>query len=223
MRVLLAEDEKRMAAAIVALLKQEKYDVDHMTDGASALLALESNMYDIAILDVMMPKMSGFEVSRKARSKGITIPILMLTAKSQLDDKVEGLDNGADDYLTKPFQTAELLARLRALGRSSSFQENALRFGDLSLDATAAILTCETSGQNVRLSEKELRILEYMIGNHGHIMTRDQLAIKIWGFESDAEYNNVEVYMSFTRKKLAFIGSTVEIKAVRGLGYELRD
>ena len=224
MRVLLAEDEKRMAAAIVTLLKQEKYDVDHMTDGASALLALESNMYDIAILDVMMPKMSGFEVSRKARSKGITIPILMLTAKSQLDDKVEGLDNGADHYLTKPFQTAELLARLRALGRrSSSFQENALRFGDLSLDATTAILTCETSGQNVRLSEKELRILEYMIGNHGHIMTRDQLAIKIWGFESDAEYNNVEVYMSFTRKKLAFIDSTVEIKAVRGLGYELRD
>ena len=223
-RVLLAEDEKRMAAAIVALLKQEKYDVDHMTDGASALLALESNMYDIAILDVMMPKMSGFEVSRKARSKGITIPILMLTAKSQLDDKVEGLDNGADDYLTKPFQTAELLARLRALGRrSSSFQENVLHFGDLSLDATTAILTCETSGQNVRLSEKELRILEYMIGNHGRIMTRDQLAIKIWGFESDAEYNNVEVYMSFTRKKLAFIGSTVEIKAVRGLGYELRD
>ena len=223
-RVLLAEDEKRMAAAIVALLKQEKYDVDHMTDGASALLALESNMYDIAILDVMMPKMSGFEVSRKARSKGITIPILMLTAKSQLDDKVEGLDNGADDYLTKPFQTAELLARLRALGRrSSSFQENVLHFGDLSLDATTAILTCETSGQNVRLSEKELRILEYMIGNHGHIMTRDQLAIKIWGCESGAEYNNVEVYMSFTRKKLAFIGSTVEIKAVRGLGYELRD
>ena len=117
MRVLLAEDEKRMAAAIVALLKQEKYDVDHMADGVSALLALESNMYDIAILDVMMPKMSGFEVSRKARSKGITIPILMLTAKSQLDDKVEGLDNGADDYLTKPFHTAELLARLRALGR----------------------------------------------------------------------------------------------------------
>ena len=123
MRVLLAEDEKRMAAAIVALLKQEKYDVDHMTDGASALLALESNMYDIAILDVMMPKMSGFKVSRKARSKGITIPILMLTAKSQLDDKVEGLDNGADDYLTKPFQTAELLARLRALGKRRRVQQ----------------------------------------------------------------------------------------------------
>lgn len=132
MRVLLAEDEKRMAAAIVALLKQEKYDVDHMADGVSALLALESNMYDIAILDVMMPKMNGFEVSRKARSRGITIPILMLTAKSQL-------------------------------------------------------------------------------------------AVKIWGFESDAEYNNVEVYMSFTRKKLAFVGSKVEIKAVRGLGYELRE
>ena len=224
MRLLLAEDELDLSRALVRILKANHYEVDAVYDGRDALDYLETGVYDGAILDVMMPKMSGFEVSRKARSKGITIPILMLTAKSQLDDKVEGLDNGADDYLTKPFQTAELLARLRALGRrSSSFQENVLRFGDLSLDTTTAILTCETSGQNVRLSEKELRILEYMIGNHGHIMTRDQLAIKIWGFESDAEYNNVEVYMSFTRKKLTFIGSTVEIKAVRGLGYELRD
>ena len=148
----------------------------------------------------------------------------MLTAKSQLDDKVEGLDNGADDYLTKPFHTAELLARLRALGRrSSSFQDSILHFGDLSLDTSTATLTCNSSRQSVRLSEKELRILEYMIRSHGRIMTRDQLAIKIWGFESDAEYNNVEVYMSFTRKKLAFVGSKVEIKAVRGLGYELRE
>lgn len=224
MRILLAEDEKRMAAALVALLRQEKYDVDHMDDGASALIALESGVYDIAILDVMMPEMNGFEVARRTRNKGVNTKILMLTAKSQLDDKVEGLDSGADDYLTKPFQTKELLARLRALSRRSAvFQDGSLCYGDLSLDTTTATLTCEGTAQSVRLSEKELRILEYMFGNQGQILTREQLAIKIWGFENEAEYNNVEVYMSFTRKKLAFVGSKVEIKAVRGLGYELRE
>ena len=223
MRILLAEDEKRMAAALVALLKQEKYDVDHMPDGASALEALESGIYDIAVLDVMMPEMNGFEVARRARNRGIKTPILMLTAKSQLDDKVTGLDSGADDYLTKPFQTKELMARLRALGRrNASFQEGSLHFGDLVLDTASAALTCETTGQSVRLSEKELRILEYIFSNQGQIMSREQLAVKIWGFEDEAEYNNVEVYMSFTRKKLAFVGTKVEIKAIRGLGYELR-
>ena len=223
MRVLLAEDEKRMAAALAALLKQEKYDVDHVSDGEAALAALESGVYDIAVLDVMMPEMNGFDVARHARSGGVKTPILMLTAKSGLDDKVEGLDSGADDYLTKPFQTKELLARIRALGRrSASFQDGSLRYGDLSLDIPKAVLTCASTGQSVRLSEKELRILEYMFGNQGQIMTREQLALKIWGFENEAEYNNVEVYMSFTRKKLAFVGSNVEIKAVRGLGYELR-
>ena len=120
MRILLAEDEKRMAAALAALLKQEKFDVDHVEDGASALTALESGVYDIAVLDVMMPEMNGFEVAKNARNHGVKTPILMLTARSQLDDKVTGLDSGADDYLTKPFQTKELLARLRALGRRSS-------------------------------------------------------------------------------------------------------
>ena len=223
MRILLAEDEKRMAAALVALLKQEKYDVDHVKDGASALTALESGVYEISVLDVMMPELNGFEAARRARSGGVKTPILMLTAKSQLEDKVNGLDSGADDYLTKPFQTKELLARLRALGRrSASFQDGNLHFGDLTLDTSKATLNCEQTGQNVRLSEKELRILEYMFSNQGQIMTREQLAVKIWGFDNEAEYNNVEVYMSFTRKKLAFVGSNVEIKAVRGLGYELR-
>ena len=223
MRILLAEDEKRMAAALVALLRQEKYDVDHVEDGASALEALESGAYDMAVLDVMMPEMNGFEAARRARSSGVKTPILMLTAKGQLEDKITGLDSGADDYLTKPFQTQELLARLRALSRrSSSFRDGSLRFGDLSLDTSRATLTCDTTGQSVRLSEKEMRILEYMFSNQGQIMTREQLAVKIWGFEDEAEYNNVEVYMSFTRKKLAFVGSGVEIKAVRGLGYELR-
>ena len=224
MRILLAEDEKRMAAALTALLKQEKYDVDHVADGASALAALESGIYDIAVLDVMMPEMNGFEAARRARAKGVKTPILMLTAKSELDDKITGLDAGADDYLTKPFQTKELLARLRALGRrSASFQDGSLHYGDLSLDTAKATLLCTSTGQSVRLSEKELRILEYMFAGKGQILTREQLAVKIWGYESDAEYNNVEVYMSFTRKKLAFVGSNVEIKAVRGLGYALRE
>ena len=224
MRVLLAEDEKRMAAALVAILKQEKYDVDHFADGESALAALESDVYDIAVLDVMMPLMNGFDVARSARGKGIKTPILMLTAKSQVEDKVNGLDSGADDYLTKPFNTKELLARLRALGRrNQDVRDGELRYGDISLNVPTATLSCQTTGQSIRLGEKELRIMEYMLSNRGQIMTREQLAVKIWGFDSESEYNNVEVYMSFTRKKLAFVGSKVEIKAVRGLGYELRE
>ena len=226
MRILLAEDEKRMASALVAILKQEKYDVDHVPDGESALAALESNIYDIAVLDVMMPYLNGFDVARKARSAGISTPILMLTAKSQVDDKVQGLDSGADDYLTKPFETKELLARLRALIRRKTnpdIRDGELCFGDLTLNVPTATLSCTATGRSIRLGEKELKILEYMMTNRNQIITREQLAVKIWGFENEAEYNNVEVYMSFTRKKLTFVGSTVEIKAVRGLGYELRD
>ena len=224
MRILLAEDETHMAAALVALLKQEKYDVDHVADGASALAALRSGAYDLAVLDVMMPEMNGFDVTRRARREGIRTPVLMLTARSLVEDKVAGLDSGADDYLTKPFQTQELLARLRALARrNTDAQDDCLRFGDLSLEPSRATLTCDRTGQSVRLSEKELKILEYMLRNRGQIITREQLALKLWGFDSEAEYNNVEVYMSLTRKKLAFVGSGMVIKAVRGLGYELRN
>ena len=223
MKLLLAEDEMRMASALTELLKMENYDVDHVSDGLSALAALESDIYDAAVIDVMMPGMNGFDVVYAARNRGIKTPVLMLTAKSTVDDKVTGLDCGADDYLTKPFQTKELLARIRALCRRNiRSQDGRLSFGDLILDPAAASLSCTTTGQNVRLGEKELRIMEYMIANQGQILSREQLAVKIWGFESDAEYNNVEVYISFTRKKLLFIGSRTEIKAIRGIGYELR-
>ena len=221
MRVLLVEDEKRMAQALCEILRQEKYDVDHCADGLEGLAAIEAGTYDLVVLDVMLPHKDGFSIAREARAKGIRTPILMLTAKSELDDTVTGLDCGADDYLTKPFRTRELLARLRALGRRSlRSADGALAFGDIELNQGASLLVC---GENsVRLSEKEFRILEYLIANAGQILTREQLAVKIWGYESDAEYNNVEVYMSFARKKLNFVKARTEIKAVRGVGYELR-
>ncbi len=221
MRLLLVEDEKRMAQALCEILRLEKYEVDHYANGLDGLAAVESDIYDIVILDVMLPGMNGFDIAIEARKKGIKTPILMLTAKSDLDDKVTGLDCGADDYLTKPFMTRELLARLRALGRRNiNTSDGTLTFGDITLNTNSSTLIC--GGNSVRLSEKEYRILEYLIANQGQILTREQLAIKIWGFDSEAEYNNVEVYMSFTRKKLTFVKAKTEIKAVRGIGYELR-
>lgn len=223
MKLLLVEDEKRMAEALTELLKLEKYVVDLCTEGISGLDAVLSDQYDIIILDVMLPGKSGYEIAKQARISGIKTPILMLTAKGELDDKVTGLDSGADDYLTKPFMTRELLARLRALGRRNiNTTDGSLSAGDLSLDTNTCNLHCKTTNQHVRLSEKEFRIMEYLIANQGQIISREQLALKIWGYENESEYNNVEVYLSFTRKKLSFIGSGVEIKAVRGLGYELR-
>ena len=223
MRILLVEDEKRMAQALCEILRLEKYEVDHCANGQDGLTAIESGIYDIVILDVMLPGMNGYEIAKRVRSKGIVTPILMLTAKAELDDKVNGLDSGADDYLTKPFMTRELLARLRALGRRTlGTTDGILSYGDVILDTGTLTLFCTTSSLSVRLSEKEYRILEYLIANSGQILTREQLAVKVWGYESDAEYNNVEVYMSFTRKKLAFVEAKTEIKAVRGIGYELR-
>lgn len=221
MRLLLVEDEKRMAQALCELLRLEKYEVDHCDDGLDGLYAAQTGAYDLIILDVMLPGKNGFDIAKEVRKAGISTPILMLTAKSDLDDKVTGLDCGADDYLTKPFMTKELLARLRALGRRNiNTSEGILSFGDIVLNKDTAMLVC---GENsVRLSEKEAHILEYLIVNQGQILTREQLAVKIWGYDSDSEYNNVEVYMSFTRKKLNFVKSKAEIKAVRGIGYQLR-
>ena len=221
MRLLLVEDERRMAQALCEILRREKYDVDHFADGGEGLCALESGVYDLAVLDVMLPVKDGFEIVAEARKSGIKTPVLMLTAKSDLEDKVTGLDCGADDYLTKPFMTKELLARLRVLARRNvNSPDGTLSFGDISLNRDASTLCC--ADNSVRLSEKELRIFEYLIANQGQILTREQLAVKIWGYDCSAEYNNVEVYMSFARKKLHFINSKTEIKAVRGIGYELR-
>ena len=222
MKILLAEDEKRMNRALCEIMRQEGYEVTAVDNGEDALYEIESGVYDLVVLDVMMPGMNGFEVAKKARKEGIRTPILMLTAKGELDDKVEGLDSGADDYLTKPFMTKELLARLRALGRRNlPTNDGSLTYEDLTLDVKNAVLKC-ANGQSVRLGEKELRIIEYLIANQGQVLSREQIALKVWGYESDSEYNNVEVYMSFARKKLAYVESRCEIKALRGIGYELR-
>ncbi|MCD8232046.1 MAG: response regulator transcription factor [Clostridiales bacterium] len=223
MKLLLIEDEPRMADALKELLRQEGYDVDCFFRGDDGLMAICSEQYDGAILDVMLPGLSGIEVAAQSRKAGVRTPILMLTAKSEVSDKVLGLDAGADDYLTKPFQTAELLARVRALCRRNlSLTDDRLCAGDLILDPKSLTLHCTATGQSVRLSEKECRVLEYLISNRKQVLSKELLATKIWGYEDEAEYNKVEVYISFARKKLAFVGSGVEIKAVRGVGYELR-
>ncbi len=223
MKLLLIEDEIRMAQALCEIFNRENYEVDHFDNGIEGCIALEADIYDIAVVDVMLPGMNGYDVVKSVRSKGIKTPILILTAKSELDDKVMGLDSGADDYLTKPFMIKELLARIRALGRRSTNSFNdTLEFGDISLDSKTLNLKCLINNQIVRLSEKEYRILEYLISNSNRVLTREQLAVKIWGYDNDSEYNNVEVYMSFTRKKLTFIGAKTEIKAIRGIGYQLR-
>ena len=226
MKILLVEDEKRMSEALCEILRQEKYDADAFSDGISGLDAARSGIYDLFILDVMLPGINGFDIARTARKEGIQTPILMLTARADTDDKVSGLDSGADDYLTKPFETKELLARVRALLRRNNMQKTDdtgnLVSGDLKLDRNRSMLINTENGMDVRLSEKELHIMEIFLANEGTIIGKEQLAVKIWGFDNEAEYNNVEVYISFTRKKLQFLASMMEIKAVRGLGYELR-
>lgn len=226
MKVLLVEDEVRMAEALAAILRQENYQVDVCFEGISGRDAAISHLYDLIILDVMLAGMNGFEIAKEVRVCKVKTPILMLTAKSDLDDKVYGLDSGADDYLTKPFETKELLARLRALMRRNQLmdveEQGKLIVEDLVLKQSSSMLSNSLSQQEVRLSEKELHIMEYFMSNYGQILTREQLAVKIWGYDNETEYNNVEVYISFTRRKLQFIDSKMEIKAVRGLGYELR-
>ncbi|SET05034.1 DNA-binding response regulator, OmpR family, contains REC and winged-helix (wHTH) domain [Pseudobutyrivibrio sp. C4] len=223
MKILMIEDEKRMADAVSELLHQEGYLVDVKYDGAQGYDACIANIYDAIICDVMLPSMNGFDIVQSARANGLETPILMLTAKSDVLDKVAGLDCGADDYLTKPFQVEELLARLRALLRRNRKDiSSTLEAFDLSLNTKSLTLSCTNTNKSIRLPEKEYKILECLLTNKEQIISKEQLTLKVWGYDNEAEYNNVEVYISFTRKKLKFLGSTTEIKSVRGMGYELR-
>lgn len=220
MRILIIEDEVRLSEALCELLQKYRYTTDAVYDGISGMDYGLSNVYDLIILDIMLPKANGIEVLKKLRKEKISTPILLLTAKDDLADKVEGLDSGADDYLTKPFASEELLARVRAMTRRrGTFIEEKLSFGDLSLNLKTCTLFTEEKSINLGL--KEFQMMELLLSYGKQIVTKELFIEKIWGFESDANYNNVEVYISFIRKKINYLQSKVEIKTVRGLGYSL--
>lgn len=220
MRLLLAEDEKELSNALCAILKHNNYSVDAVYDGADAYAYGRMGDYDGIILDIMMPKMNGIEVLKKLRAEGIVSPVLILTAKSETDDKIVGLDAGADDYLTKPFSMGELLARIRAMTRrKADFAPNLLEMGNTRLSRETFDLTGPDG--TLRLSSKEFQLLEMMMMNKSQLISTERFMEKIWGYDSDAEINVVWVYISYLRKKLAQIGADIEIRATRGVGYSL--
>lgn len=222
MRILLAEDEKELSNALVAILKHNNYSADAVYNGQDALDYGLSENYDVIILDIMMPKMSGLEVLERLRQKGIHTPILMLTAKAEIEDRIQGLDMGADDYLSKPFAMGELLARLRAMGRrKSEFTPNLIELGNISLNKENYELS---NGQSsLRLGNKEYQMLEMLMVNSKRLISTEQFMERIWGYDAEAEINVVWVYISYLRKKLASLDATVKIKAVRGVGYTLEE
>lgn len=220
MRLLLVEDESGLVEALKAIFIKENYCVDAVMDGVNGLDYALAGIYDLIILDIMLPKKNGIEVLKALRQAKVETPVLLLTAKAELEDKIEGLDGGADDYLTKPFQTGELLARIRAMTRrKGEIIESDLSFGDLVLKRkTRELCCCEAS---VRLGLKEFLLIETLILNEKQIVTKELLTEKVWGFDAESEYNNVEVYISFVRKKINFVDSRVQIKVNRGIGYFL--
>ncbi|WP_295586327.1 response regulator transcription factor [uncultured Oscillibacter sp.] len=219
MRVLIVEDEVRLAATLQDLLELEGYSADICHDGESGLDNALTGIYDVMILDVMLPKMDGFTVLRQLRAGGCATPVLMLTARSELSDRVQGLDQGADYYLTKPFEPKELLACVRALTRRQPElrQTDLITCGDLTLEKSSFTLSC--GERSVRLSRREFDMMELLMLNQKQVITKESLLLKIWGYESDAEDNNVEVYISFLRKKLEHLHSQVRIKTIRMVGY----
>lgn len=223
MRILLAEDEQDLSRALCAILKHEKYSVDATYDGEETLDYVKTEIYDAVILDIMMPKLDGISVLRKMRENGISTPVLLLTAKSEIEDKVEGLDAGADDYVTKPFSAKELLARLRSLlrRRNESYAALDLKLGNTTLDMRRFEICA--NGKVSSLSNKEFQMLELLISNPGIVISQDRFMEKIWGYDSDTEQNVVWVYISYLRKKLASIDSSLKISAHRGLGYSISE
>ncbi len=220
MRVLIVEDDARLSQALQYILKNSGYDVDAVADGQSGVDWAQAAEYDVIILDVMLPRKNGYEVATELRRGGLDTPILMLTARSTVNDKITGLDSGADDYMTKPFSPAELMAHLRALTRRKgevSFET--IKFADIVLDLTSYELSCYE--RSIHLSFKEFQLLRVLMSNPGVTISKERLIEKVWGASSTAEDNNVEAYISFVRKKLAFVKSTVQIETIRRAGYRL--
>ena len=221
MKTLIVEDEYSLADAIAEMLKREKITTKIITDGKKAEEEVLTNIYDLIILDIMLPNENGFEILNNLRKEKIDTPIIILTAKSEISDKLNGLENGADDYITKPFHMKELLARVKViLKRKTNIEySNILEYSDLKLDIRTGKMI--SGDKEISINGKELNLLETLLLNKDRIVERETLANKIWGYDSETEYNNVEVYMSFLRKKLKLIKSKVSIKAVRGIGYKL--
>lgn len=224
MRILLVEDDRKLSAALCKLLEKERISVDPVYNGNDGLDWALSSEYDAVILDVMMPGMDGFSVLRSLRKEKNAVPVLMLTARSALEDRLAGLDSGADYYLSKPFESAELISCLRAITRRGDRAPiMSLSCGDLLLGQKDGKLKNTENGLDVKLGAKEYQLMELFLRNPGRILAKETLQERVWGLESDAEYNNLEVYVSFLRKKLAFIGSRMKIKATRGVGYALEE
>ncbi|WP_026021266.1 response regulator transcription factor [Paenibacillus senegalensis] len=223
MRVLMIEDEIYMAEAIKQVLRKHHYSVDLAHDGEYGLDCAITGIYDLIILDIMLPKLDGIEVLRRLRAEGITIPVILLTARDAPEEKVQGLDNGADDYLAKPFHTGELLARIRALGRRTPalIPDGILTYGDLCLDMQT--LTCSCYDQDILLPLKEAQILEMLIKSSPRIVSKANIIEKLWGYETEAEGNRVETHISLLRKKLVHLPTQASIRTVRHVGYVLRN
>ncbi|GHU80260.1 DNA-binding response regulator [Clostridia bacterium] len=221
MKVLYVEDEKNMARAVAQVLKKNNYSVDLAHDGEDGLDLAASGVYDVVILDIMLPKLDGIGILREMRNRNVTTPVILLTAKGETEDKIAGLDSGADDYLAKPFQTDELMARLRALGRRKELivTNNALVFGDIELNYNA--LDLFGNGQTFHLTLKESQLLELLIINKKQAISTETIIEKMWGWDSDAEDSHVQVQVAFLRKKLSLLSKCVKIKTVRGIGYML--
>ena len=223
MRILLAEDERSLSRAVAALLEKNHYSVDAVYDGEEALTYLDAGNYDALILDIMMPKLDGLEVLRRLRQQGNSIPILLLTAKSEVEDKVTGLDMGANDYLTKPFSTAELMARIRAMTRSQTGGQvtSRLTLGNITLDQATFELSSPYG--SFRLANKEFQMMELLLRNPRQLIPTERFVERIWGYDSDVELNVVWVYISYLRKKLAALKADIQIKATRNAGYSLEE
>ena len=219
MKILIVEDEVLLADSLKTLLEKKGFTVEVAYDGETGKDYAETGVYDLLILDVMMPKLNGYDLARQVRAERCATPILMLTAKGELEDRIEGLNAGADYYLTKPFDTRELLACINALLRRQGDQVDELRFGNTALDLASGMLVC--GAERVRLSAKEFDIMRFLLQSKGNNLSKEVLLARVWGFDSYAVENHVEVYVGFLRKKLASIGSNVRIEAVRRLGYHL--
>ena len=219
MKILIVEDEKLLADSLKTLLQKKGFTVECVYDGESGAEYAETGVYDLLILDVMMPKMNGYQVARSVRAKRCGTPILMLTARSDIEDRIQGLNAGADYYLTKPFDSRELLACVTALLRRQGNQVDELRMGNTALDLAECTLVCGSS--SVRLSAREFDVMRFLLQNKGRVLSKEMILSKVWGYDSNAVENHVEVYVGFLRKKLTSIGSNVKIEAIRRLGYHL--